>query len=83
MISLDMAVLTEVIKTKQNSALMQRINAFLNNECVGYGFLFYRDDGRIIGPDLYTPTGERLDEGWYQLQVTDEMTLIVIPRSKQ
>lgn len=68
---------------KQNTAIMQKVNAFIGNEQVGYGFLFYRDDGKMMGPDLYTPTGERLDEGWYQLQVTDETTLIVIPRSKQ
>lgn len=62
---------------------MQKINAFIDNKCIGYGYLFYRDDGKIIGPDLYTFEGKKLEVGWYQLQITDEMTLIVMSRTIQ
>lgn len=50
---------------------------------IGTGWVIVRDDGRIARPVLYDLMGIKLAEGWYQIVATDEVKMVVIPRSIQ
>ena len=72
-----------MIKILQHTAMMQKVLVFNNEIRIGYGFIFYRDDGRMVGPELYYDNGEKLPTGLYNLLATDEVNLVVIPKGKQ
>ena len=50
---------------------------------LGSGWLLYRGDGKVMAPDLFDLIGEKLPEGWYNLQITQESYCVVIPRMVQ
>lgn len=70
-------------KAEQTTAIMQKVIVFNNQVRIGYGYVFHYDNGKMNGPDLYRDNGEKLPEGYYNLLMTDEINLIVIPRNKQ
>jgi hypothetical protein len=50
---------------------------------LGSGWIIYRNDGNVMAPELFDLAGEKLPEGWYHLQITQESKCVVIPRMVQ
>ncbi len=50
---------------------------------LGNGWVITRDDGKQAAPVLFDIKGNRLPEGWYNLQVVERQQLVVIPRMIQ
>lgn len=72
-----------MVKVNQNTALMQKVIVFDNQVRIGYGYVFLRNDGLTFGPNLYYENGEKLPVGWYNLVVTEEGQLVVMPKKVQ
>lgn len=72
-----------MVKVNQNSVIMQKVIVFDRETRIGYGYVFLRNDGRTLGPDLYYDSGEKLPQGWYNLVVTDDAQLVVMPKKVQ
>lgn len=58
---------------------MQKLMVYEHGACIGYGFTIMYPDGKMSQPDLFDLKGDRLAEGWYQLQVTDTRWNVVVP----
>lgn len=50
---------------------------------IGSGWVLYRDDAKMMAPELFDLMGNKMPEGWYTLQVTDDVKTVVIPRMVQ
>ena len=70
-------------KPKQQTAVMQKLHVFIDSKKIGYGYLYYYSDGKLSEPELYSEDGVKLPEGWYELVITNENHLVVVPRQKQ
>ena len=73
---------TQSRMTKQFSAIMHKVLALHPDTDVqmGWGWVLYRHDGKVFGPELYNESGEELPNGMYTLVHTDVNHLVVIPK---
>ncbi len=70
-------------KPQIKNGTMHKLIVYENGAIVGYGFIIRYTNGDMSKPDLYDFKGERLPEGWYNLQITHESHNVVVPRNVQ
>lgn len=80
-------VVTDEPKKKRKpqfmNGIMHKLIVYENGAMIGYGYVIRYSDGDTSLPDLFDIRGERLPEGWYQLQVQKESYTVVVPKNVQ
>lgn len=62
------------------TAVLQDVKVFHEEREVGFGRVFFDDQGGVHVPELYQVDGGTLPEGSYNLQYTGQMLLVVVPK---
>ena len=72
------------MKSKNVSAIMQRLNVYHNKtgQLIGKGFVFYYRD-RMSVPTLYDDNGLLPENEWYTLQITGDNMLVLVNETIQ
>jgi hypothetical protein len=63
--------------------LMIKVLAHHGEQLVGTGWITYREDGSFGQPEIMGIDGQILEPGWYNVKVTGESHLVIIPRKIQ
>jgi len=70
-------------KPATKNGVMHKLLVYDNGAMIGYGFVITYPDGKMTAPELFDIAGKKLDEGWYQLTMTNEHYNVVVPRNIQ
>ena len=70
-------------KVRITNGVMQKLIVYDNGYIIGHGYIIVTVDGRMSRPTLLDMFGNELPSAWYQIQVTEEKTYVVIPKRIQ
>ena len=65
------------------NGVMHKVIVYDNGALVGYGYVISYPDGEMSKPDLFDIAGNKLSEGWYQINVTSDHFNVVVPERIQ